>query len=158
MKKGITIVLVILILTLSFCIGVGFFFTNTALQPANNKGRDIEACKELVYNHYPELRQWHDSLEENGLLRDTFIVNSENIRLHGLIVCHADSDSIQDQSIVLHGYTDNAEIMMRYYYLHYEVLKNDVQIDPINFFYNDLTPDEYEQILQQSTLPTQTMD
>ena len=43
-------------------------------------------------------------------------------------------------------------------HLHYEVLKNDVQIDPINFFYNDLTPDEYEQILQQSTLPTQTMD
>lgn len=43
-------------------------------------------------------------------------------------------------------------------HLHYEVLKNDVQIDPINFFYNDLTPDQYEQILQQSTLPTQTMD
>lgn len=43
-------------------------------------------------------------------------------------------------------------------HLHYEVLKNNVQIDPINFFYNDLTPDEYEQILEQSTLPTQTMD
>ena len=43
-------------------------------------------------------------------------------------------------------------------HLHYEVLKNDVHIDPINFFYNDLTPDEYEQILEQSTLPTQTMD
>ena len=43
-------------------------------------------------------------------------------------------------------------------HLHYEVLKNDVQIDPINFFYNDLTPNEYEQILEQSTLPTQTMD
>lgn len=37
-------------------------------------------------------------------------------------------------------------------HLHYEVLKNDVQIDPVNFFYNDLTPDEYEQILQQSQL------
>ena len=43
-------------------------------------------------------------------------------------------------------------------HLHYEVLKNDVPIDPINFFYNDLTPDQYEQILEQSTLPTQTMD
>ncbi|MBR3491924.1 MAG: M23 family metallopeptidase [Bacteroidales bacterium] len=43
-------------------------------------------------------------------------------------------------------------------HLHYEVLKNDVQVDPINFFYNDLTPDEYELILQHSTLPTQTMD
>ena len=43
-------------------------------------------------------------------------------------------------------------------HLHYEVLKNDVHVDPINFFYNDLTPEEYEQILQQSTLPTQTLD
>ena len=43
-------------------------------------------------------------------------------------------------------------------HLHYEVLKNDVQIDPINFFYQDLTPDEYDQFLEQSTLPTQTMD
>lgn len=43
-------------------------------------------------------------------------------------------------------------------HLHYEVLKNDVQIDPINFFYQDLSPDEYNQILEQSTLPSQTMD
>ena len=43
-------------------------------------------------------------------------------------------------------------------HLHYEVLKNDEYVDPINFFYNDLTPDQYEQILQQSILPTQTMD
>lgn len=43
-------------------------------------------------------------------------------------------------------------------HLHYEVLKNDVPIDPINFFYQDLTPEEYNQILEQSTLPTQTMD
>lgn len=43
-------------------------------------------------------------------------------------------------------------------HLHYEVLKNDVQVNPINFLYYDLTPEEYEQILQQSTLPTQTMD
>jgi len=43
-------------------------------------------------------------------------------------------------------------------HLHYEVLKNNVQINPINFFFNDLTPDQYEQILEQSTLPTQSMD
>ena len=43
-------------------------------------------------------------------------------------------------------------------HLHYEVLKNTAPINPINFFYKDLTPDEYEQILEQSTLPTQSMD
>ena len=38
-------------------------------------------------------------------------------------------------------------------HLHYEVLKNDIQIDPINFLFNDLTPEEYDRVLQQSTLP-----
>lgn len=41
-------------------------------------------------------------------------------------------------------------------HLHYEVLKNGVQIDPINFFFNDLTPGQYDQILQQSNTPSQT--
>ena len=43
-------------------------------------------------------------------------------------------------------------------HLHYEVMKNDIQIDPIHFFYNDLTPEEYDQILQRSSMPTQAMD
>lgn len=43
-------------------------------------------------------------------------------------------------------------------HLHYEVLKNDEQIDPINFLYGDLNPDQYSQALRLSTLPTQTMD
>lgn len=43
-------------------------------------------------------------------------------------------------------------------HLHYELRKDDVPIDPIHFFFNDLTPEQYEQILKQSTLPTKTMD
>jgi murein DD-endopeptidase MepM/ murein hydrolase activator NlpD len=43
-------------------------------------------------------------------------------------------------------------------HLHYEVLKNDKQIDPINFLYGDLSPDKYSQVLRLSTLPTPTMD
>ena len=43
-------------------------------------------------------------------------------------------------------------------HLHYEVRKNEVQLNPINFFFDDLTPDEYDRVLQLSTLPTQTMD
>lgn len=43
-------------------------------------------------------------------------------------------------------------------HLHYEVLKNDVPINPVNFFYNDLTPEEYDQILELSEQPSMTMD
>lgn len=43
-------------------------------------------------------------------------------------------------------------------HLHYEVKKNNKSIDPINFFFNDLTPEEYELILERSEQPSQTMD
>jgi murein DD-endopeptidase MepM/ murein hydrolase activator NlpD len=43
-------------------------------------------------------------------------------------------------------------------HLHYEVRKNNKVIDPINFFFNDITPEEYELILKRSEQPSQTMD
>lgn len=43
-------------------------------------------------------------------------------------------------------------------HLHYEVRKNDRPVNPIHFFFNDITPEEYEQILELSLLPSQTMD
>lgn len=43
-------------------------------------------------------------------------------------------------------------------HLHYEVIKNGKNVNPINFFFNDLTPQEYDKILELSELPSQTMD
>ena len=43
-------------------------------------------------------------------------------------------------------------------HLHYEVLRNDKPTDPIHFFFNDLSPEEYETILEQAALPSLTMD
>lgn len=43
-------------------------------------------------------------------------------------------------------------------HLHYEVRKNKKNIDPINFFFNDITPNEYDLILERSELPSQTLD
>lgn len=43
-------------------------------------------------------------------------------------------------------------------HLHYEVLKDNKPINPINFYYNDLTPAEYERMLEISSRANQSFD
>lgn len=43
-------------------------------------------------------------------------------------------------------------------HLHYEVIKNKRPVDPINFFFNDITPEEYELMIELSQRPSQTLD
>jgi len=43
-------------------------------------------------------------------------------------------------------------------HLHYEVHKDGKKINPINFYYNDLTPDQYEKILELSSQRNQSFD
>ncbi|MDY6436595.1 MAG: M23 family metallopeptidase [Bacteroidales bacterium] len=43
-------------------------------------------------------------------------------------------------------------------HLHYEVIKNGKAINPVDFFYNDITPEEYETILVLSEQQSMTMD
>lgn len=43
-------------------------------------------------------------------------------------------------------------------HLHYEVVKNGVKVDPVNYFYNDLTPEEYEQVIELASRHNQSFD
>ncbi|MFT4544526.1 MAG: murein DD-endopeptidase MepM/ murein hydrolase activator NlpD [Bacteroidia bacterium] len=43
-------------------------------------------------------------------------------------------------------------------HLHYEVIKNGEKINPMNFFFNDLTPEEYEKVLELSSQANQSFD
>ena len=43
-------------------------------------------------------------------------------------------------------------------HLHYEVRKGGTAINPINYFFNDITPAEYDLMIRLSQLPSQTMD
>ena len=42
-------------------------------------------------------------------------------------------------------------------HLHYEVIQNDKKVDPVYYFFNDLTPDEYEEVLEQARQDNQSM-
>ncbi len=43
-------------------------------------------------------------------------------------------------------------------HLHYEVRYFDKPVDPVNYYFNDLTPEEYEQMLVISSRPNQSFD
>jgi murein DD-endopeptidase MepM/ murein hydrolase activator NlpD len=43
-------------------------------------------------------------------------------------------------------------------HIHYEVIKNNEKINPINFYYNDLTPQQYQQLVELSKKSTQSFD
>src|ERR1051326_257092 len=41
---------------------------------------------------------------------------------------------------------------------HYEVIKNGEKINPVNYYYNDLTPAEYQQLIELSSKSSQSFD
>jgi murein DD-endopeptidase MepM/ murein hydrolase activator NlpD len=41
---------------------------------------------------------------------------------------------------------------------HYEVIKNGNKIDPIYFFYNDLTPEQFDRLLKLAAASNQSLD
>jgi len=43
-------------------------------------------------------------------------------------------------------------------HLHYEVIKNNNKINPINFYYNDLSPAEYQAMIDQASKNNQSFD
>ena len=43
-------------------------------------------------------------------------------------------------------------------HVHYEVIKNRIKINPISFFYNDLSSSEYDEVLQIASQSNQSFD
>ena len=43
-------------------------------------------------------------------------------------------------------------------HLHYEVIKNGEKVNPINYYFNDLSPEEFEAMVELASRPTQSFD
>ncbi|WP_265614259.1 M23 family metallopeptidase, partial [Bacteroidetes bacterium endosymbiont of Geopemphigus sp.] len=43
-------------------------------------------------------------------------------------------------------------------HLHYEVIKEGIKVDPLGYFYNDLSPDEYKRIFTMAMKMNRSLD
>jgi len=126
MKSFIRFILSVVVIICCIAVYFGNFMLNVAVNPDLDRRHQLDSTYMRVYDKYPELKLWHDSLIEKGNLRDTVLLTDDGSKRHGLILQH---DSLsKGASLVLHGYNDNAAVMMRYYYMHYEVLGRNVII------------------------------
>lgn len=124
MKKALFKVLGILVLLMAILFTISYFTLDYAVHPVDNNTRDYDYWFGRVYHKYPELEQWYDSLSTHNLMRDTIVIAPDGMKRHALILQH---DSLATgATVMVHGYTDNCIDMMRYYYMHYEVLHRNV--------------------------------
>ena len=130
MKKKILLSISIVIGIIIVILGIASsFMIRFALSPTN-EGKDIQSSWEYMFENYPELKPWTDSLFQANALKDTFIYAPNQVRLHAYYV--AASNPTAKTAVIVHGYTDNAIRMMMIGYLYnrslgYNILLPDLQ-------------------------------
>jgi murein DD-endopeptidase MepM/ murein hydrolase activator NlpD len=107
---------------------------------AAGAGRVTEAGERGMYGNY--IRIAHDDIYETAYAH-----------LSEILV--AAGDTIMAGQLI--GKVGNSGASMGSH-LHYEVIKNGEKINPMNFFFNDLTPEEYEKVIELSSQSNQSFD
>ena len=106
---------------IAFCIVLlipflgGQYMLDYSLKP-DNRGRDLDSSWQYMFEEYPYLSFWKDSLEKAGALKDTFIYSPDGVKLHSYFV--PASDETKKTALIVHGYTDNAIRMMMIGYMY----------------------------------------
>lgn len=107
---GITLVLLIAVL-----LGASQYMLNYSLRP-ENRGRDLAGSWQYMFETYPYLKPWVDSLQQAEALKDTFIYSPDQVKLHAYYVSAAQPTA--RTAVIVHGYTDNTIRMMMIGYLY----------------------------------------
>lgn len=130
MKKKTVIWSLAILATLAVAVIVtAHFMLVYSLQP-DNRGKDLQGSFDYMYEEYPFLRPWVDSLETAGALRDTFIVN-DGARLHAYYV--AAPEETRATAVIVHGYTDNAIRMFMLAHLYNHELRYNVLLPDLHY-------------------------
>lgn len=128
MKKIAYSVIGIALFIGAIIIGGSFYMLHLSLTPDEKIEKKNAETFSFMYNDYPFLESWVDSLQQNKALKDTFILNPQGVRLHAYYI-HA-ARPTRKTAVIVHGHTDNALRMLMIGYLYNRDLK-----------YNILLPD-----------------
>lgn len=100
-----SIIIVILVIT-----GGTLYLVDFALA-SKPTSRDIKASYEYLFDKGDYMRQWVDSLRQEGALRDTFVHSQyDGLKLHALYIKSPVESN--KTALIVHGYTDNAVRML----------------------------------------------
>lgn len=106
---------VVLVLLTVILLGAGQYMLDYSLTP-QNRGKDLTGSWQYMFDTYPYLKPWTDSLKQVGALKDTFVYAPDRTKLHAYYVAAARPTA--QTAVIIHGYTDNAIRMMMIGYLY----------------------------------------
>lgn len=130
MKKILIVLAVVVVLVLSGVVGGAFYLLDFSLKP-DNRGKDIDSSFVYMFNEYPFLESWVDSLQKAESLKDTFIVGHDGTRLHACYV--AAPDTTDATAVIVHGYTDNAVRMLMIGYMYSRELGYNILLPDLHY-------------------------
>ncbi len=114
MKKGAKIFLwvlgVLAVLVLALGLGGGAYMVEYGLGP-HDIGPEKQARDRAKLNEsYPLLEEWLDSLEANGIMQDTTVIDDEGFKINSY---YASADeNVGKTAVIVHGWTSNPAQMM----------------------------------------------
>ena len=120
-RKYIGIIIGTLLIAIGVLIASSFYMIDYALKPNElNRSRNIEASFTYMFETYPELQPWVDSLQQAGGIIDQYITNDNDLNLHAIAIPAA--TPTRKVAVLVHGYTDNSIRMLHLAYLYNRIL------------------------------------
>ena len=85
--------------------GASRYMLGFSLKPDPGR-KDVDSTYNILYERFPDMRTWVDSLRSSGRLRDTFVVMQDGLRMHALYL--GADDARGRTAVIVHGYKDAA--------------------------------------------------